>query len=42
MHVNMSLMRDGKNAFYDPEDALGLSATALQLYRGGAGARLAL
>ena len=28
MHVNMSLMKDGKNAFYDPDDALGLSETA--------------
>ena len=34
MHVNMSLMRDGKNAFYDPEDALGLSATAYSFIAG--------
>lgn len=31
MHVNMSLMKDGKNAFYDPDDALGLSQNRLQL-----------
>ena len=28
MHTNMSLFKDGKNAFYDPEDKLGLSKDA--------------
>jgi glutamine synthetase len=28
MHTNMSLMKDGKNAFYDPDGELGLSETA--------------
>lgn len=28
MHTNMSLMKDGANAFYDPEGELGLSDTA--------------
>ncbi len=28
MHINMSLSREGKNVFADPEDALGLSRTA--------------
>ena len=34
MHVNMSLMKDGKNAFYDPEDKLGLSKTAYSFIAG--------
>ena len=34
MHVNMSLMKDGKNAFYDPADALGLSKTAYSFVAG--------
>ena len=34
MHVNMSLMKDGKNAFYDPDDALGLSETAYSFIAG--------
>lgn len=34
MHVNMSLMRDGKNAFYDHDDELGLSETAYQFIAG--------
>lgn len=28
MHINMSLFKDGKNAFYDPSDELGLSKEA--------------
>lgn len=28
MHINQSLFKDGKNAFYDPEDKLGLSKIA--------------
>jgi glutamine synthetase len=28
MHVNQSLLLDGKNAFFDPSDAIGLSKTA--------------
>lgn len=28
MHINMSLSREGKNVFADPEDVLGLSRTA--------------
>lgn len=28
MHTNMSLMKDGKNAFYDPDGDLGLSEVA--------------
>ncbi len=28
MHVNMSLIKDGKNAFYDPDGVMGLSKTA--------------
>ena len=28
MHTNMSLLKNGKNAFYDPSDALGLSREA--------------
>ncbi|HEX7056393.1 MAG TPA: glutamine synthetase family protein, partial [Bacilli bacterium] len=34
MHCHMSLFKDGKNAFYDPEDALGLSLTARQFMAG--------
>lgn len=34
MHVNMSLMKDGQNAFYDPSDALGLSKTAYSFIAG--------
>lgn len=34
MHVNMSLFKDGKNAFYDPENPLGLSQTAYQFIAG--------
>ena len=34
MHVNMSLMKDGKNAFYDPDDKLGLSKTAYSFIAG--------
>ncbi|MFW5995938.1 MAG: type I glutamate--ammonia ligase [Halanaerobiaceae bacterium] len=34
MHVNQSLFSDGKNAFYDPEDPLGLSQIAYY-YIGG-------
>lgn len=34
MHVNQSLFKDGKNAFYDPTDSLGLSQEAYY-YLGG-------
>lgn len=34
MHTNMSLMKDGKNAFYDPDDKLGLSETAYHFIAG--------
>lgn len=34
MHVNMSLTKNGKNAFYDPEDKMGLSQTAYQFIAG--------
>ncbi|HKL13436.1 MAG TPA: type I glutamate--ammonia ligase [Halanaerobiales bacterium] len=34
MHVHQSLFKDGKNAFYDPEDELGLSEIAYH-YIGG-------
>ncbi len=34
MHTNMSLFKDGKNAFYDPEGELGLSETAYQFMAG--------
>lgn len=34
MHVNMSLMKDGKNAFCDPNDELGLSKTAYSFIAG--------
>lgn len=34
MHLNQSLFKDGKNAFYDPNDSLGLSEVAYY-YIGG-------
>ena len=34
MHTNMSLFRDGKNVFYDPEDRQSLSATARHFIAG--------
>lgn len=34
MHTNMSLMKDGKNAFYDESNDLGLSETAKQFIAG--------
>lgn len=34
MHTNMSLMKDGKNAFYDPNDKYGLSETAYHFIAG--------
>ena len=34
MHINMSLSKDGKNAFYDPEGKLGLSKTAYHFIAG--------
>lgn len=34
MHVNMSLMKDGKNAFDDPHGVMGLSETAHQFIAG--------
>ena len=34
MHINMSLSKDGKNVFCDPEDKLGLSETAYQFIAG--------
>ncbi len=34
MHVNMSLTKNGKNAFYDPNDNLGLSQTAYHFIAG--------
>ncbi|MCK4258637.1 MAG: type I glutamate--ammonia ligase [Halanaerobiales bacterium] len=34
MHINQSLFKDGKNAFYDPQDSLGLSELAYY-YIGG-------
>ncbi len=34
MHTNMSLFKDGKNAFYDPEDKLGLSKEAYSFIAG--------
>ena len=34
MHINMSLMKDCKNAFYDPDNELGLSETAMQFIAG--------
>lgn len=34
MHTNMSLFRDGKNVFYDPNDAKGLSKEAYSFIAG--------
>ena len=34
MHTNMSLFRDGKNAFYDPDDKNGLSKEAYSFIAG--------
>ncbi len=34
MHINMSLFQDGKNAFYDESDPLGLSSTAYSFIAG--------
>lgn len=34
MHTNISLMKDGKNAFFDPDDKYGLSETAYQFIAG--------
>ncbi len=34
MHVNQSLMKDGKNAFADPDDSRGLSQTAYHYLAG--------
>lgn len=34
MHTNMSLFKDGKNAFYDPSTELGLSSTAYSFIAG--------
>ena len=34
MHINMSLSKDGRNAFCDPDDKLGLSETAYQFIAG--------
>ncbi len=34
MHTNMSLFKDGKNAFYDPDDPRGLSKTAYSFIAG--------
>ena len=34
MHTNMSLFRDGKNAFYDPDDPRGLSKEAYSFIAG--------
>lgn len=34
MHCNLSLFRDGENAFYDPNGKLGLSETAYQFIAG--------
>ncbi|WP_212904092.1 type I glutamate--ammonia ligase [Clostridium polyendosporum] len=34
MHVNMSLSRDGENAFHDPSDELGLSSIAYSFIAG--------
>ena len=34
MHTNMSLFKDGKNVFYDPEGELGLSKTAYSFIAG--------
>ena len=34
MHTNMSLFKDGKNAFYDPQGTYGLSKTAMSFIAG--------
>ncbi|PFG13037.1 type I glutamate--ammonia ligase [Bacillus sp. es.036] len=34
MHANMSLFKDGENAFYEPKDEIGLSETARQFIAG--------
>lgn len=34
MHVNMSLTKNGKNAFFDPDDRMGLSKTAYHFIAG--------
>ena len=34
MHTNISLMKNGSNAFYDPDDKYGLSETAYQFIAG--------
>ena len=34
MHTNQSLFKDGKNAFYDPKDSIGLSKTAYSYIAG--------
>ncbi len=34
MHTNMSLFKNGKNAFYDPDDELGLSSDAYSFIAG--------
>lgn len=34
MHTNLSLMKDGENAFYNPDDKYGLSETAYQFIAG--------
>lgn len=34
MHINISLMKDGENAFYDESDKLGLSETAYHFMAG--------
>ncbi len=34
MHTNMSLFKDGKNAFYDPSDKIGLSKEAYSFIAG--------
>jgi len=34
MHINISLFKNGKNAFYDPEGEMQLSKTALQFIAG--------
>ena len=34
MHINMSLRREGKNAFYDEKDELGLSKDAYHFIAG--------
>ncbi len=34
MHINMSLMKDNQNVFYDPKNELGLSEIAMQFIAG--------